>query len=84
MSDTSADRRKTLPVHCIIFQTKKIAIGMERHSGIVHLVAAMRQGEKLVIWDRLVSHVTEVRTRDELLNYFNSNNVSSVQTWSRQ
>ncbi|NIJ93630.1 hypothetical protein FHT12_002327 [Xanthomonas campestris] len=63
---------------------EKIAIGMERHSGIGHLVAAMRQGEKLVIWDRQVSHVTEVRTREELLHYFNSNNVSSVQTWSRQ
>ncbi|CAD7376296.1 hypothetical protein [Xanthomonas arboricola] len=63
---------------------EKIAIGMERHSGIGHLVAGMRQGEKLVIWDRQVNHVTEVKTREELLDYFNSHNVSSVQTWSRQ
>ena len=59
----------------------QFALGMQRSSGIGHLVSAKRVGDSLVITDRQVGTRTTLRSPQDLADFLNQSGASRVHTW---
>ncbi|VWC56855.1 hypothetical protein BCO18175_00450 [Burkholderia contaminans] len=59
----------------------QFALGMQRDSGIGHLVSAKRVGDRLDITDRQINQTTSVRNEQELQQYLQQQGASKIHTW---
>ncbi|MBN3835105.1 hypothetical protein [Burkholderia sp. Ac-20344] len=59
----------------------QFALGMQRDSGIGHLVSAKRVGDRLDITDRQVNQTTSVHNEQELQQYLQQPGASKIHTW---
>lgn len=62
----------------------QFALGMERNSGIGHLVSAQRHGNQLVVTDRQSGQQMTFNSQQDLQNYLSQSGASRIHTWYNQ